>query len=109
MKRTLQIITAGFLVLMTAAFGEAASATPLYNTQAAVVSYSDLDLETEAGASVLLRRLRRATERVCSRRTDFRACRQTSLQDAVTHLNRPLVTALHSQGRRDTRRQLAAR
>jgi UrcA family protein len=70
-----------------------------------VVTYADLDLNSRAGAEVLYVRLQSAARQVCSpfeswelsRHVAWRACVDRSLASAITHLNKPLVTALQSR------------
>jgi UrcA family protein len=69
------------------------------------VSYADLNLNTEAGAEVLYRRLRSAADQVCMSsgsldagiRAAWRACYDKAMNSAVASVNKPMVTALHNR------------
>jgi UrcA family protein len=69
------------------------------------VSYAGLDLNTDAGARVLFRRLKSASEQVCEplegQRLDqhqlWRKCVDRALADAVRQVNRPQVTVLYQE------------
>ena len=69
------------------------------------VSYGDLNLDTEAGAKVLYRRLRQAAGEVCTSiesmdavlRATWSACYHNAMTSAVASVNKPAVTALHNQ------------
>lgn len=71
-----------------------------------VVSYGDLDLESVAGATVMLNRLERAAERACGGRPRvtplefkmrFRRCRAMALADAVSRLDHPVVNIAYAR------------
>lgn len=68
------------------------------------VVYSDLDIEVDSGAEVLLSRIERAAERACganqgrrplSERAASRACVQQAVDQAVSTIDAPRLTALH--------------
>lgn len=68
------------------------------------VVYSDLDIEVDSGAEVLLSRIERAAERACganqgrrplSQRAASRACVQQAVDQAVSTIDAPRLTALH--------------
>lgn len=76
------------------------------------VSYSDLDIETEAGARELLRRLEAAAFEACGgdperhssyrrmpevTRKTFETCRKEAIEAAVGRLDAPLVAKLHDK------------
>jgi UrcA family protein len=63
MKTTALVTT--LLIGCLAATANATTTATTENVRQAVVSYSDLDLETEAGAKTLLRRIESASRRVC--------------------------------------------
>ncbi len=74
------------------------------------VSYADLNVDSEAGARVLLRRIRAAAENVCTLDTPLtsarahriaRACVSDATRRAVTAIDRPALTAVY-EGRRFT-------
>ena len=67
------------------------------------VGYSDLDLNTQAGAASLYSRIRGAARQVCgyegSTFTDkaiWKGCFNGAVGDAVAKVNNPLLTAVHS-------------
>jgi UrcA family protein len=68
------------------------------------VEYADLNLNSEAGAEVMLRRLNRAAASVCGdsygrrpieAREAVRACMSDAVERAVSALDHPTVTALY--------------
>lgn len=69
------------------------------------VAVSDLNLDRADGAEIALRRLRQAAQAICGpqpamRNLDakaaWRACVNTTLDQAVAAANRPQITALHA-------------
>jgi UrcA family protein len=70
-----------------------------------VIDYSDLDLSTPAGASVLYGRIARAAQAVCHevpllevhRYLTWKGCTQSAIADAVATVDSPLVTARHQR------------
>jgi UrcA family protein len=74
-------------------------------TRQITVSYADLNLQSEAGARALLRRLHTAATRACRRSPDNLAywqqpaisssCRAEALRIAVATIDRPTVTAAY--------------
>lgn len=97
----LSTISAGLISL---GFIAAAHAQPLRQNFSEAVSYSDIDLNDEAGARVMLRRIERAAKNVCGandggfitlqEQAAIRACAKDAAQKVVADLNRPVVTAL---------------
>ena len=63
MKTTALVTT--LLIGCLAATAHATTSATTENVRQSVVSYSDLNLETEAGANTLLRRIKFAARRVC--------------------------------------------
>ncbi len=69
------------------------------------VAYGDLDLESAQGAKALYARIRSAARGVCapfesrelSRLPAWQACVDNAVESAVARINKPLVSALHSQ------------
>ncbi|WP_167755828.1 UrcA family protein [Vitreimonas flagellata] len=68
------------------------------------VEYGDLNVEADAGAEVLLNRIERAAARACganqgrrplSERAATRACVQQAVDQAVSTIDAPRLTALH--------------
>jgi UrcA family protein len=87
----------------------AAAASPDLPSMA--VSYSDINLNTDAGAKALYQRIRSAAERVCGPRTRaigdlarFKSCVATATSDAVATLASPALTAVYDahHGKRST-------
>jgi UrcA family protein len=63
MKTTALVTT--LLIGCLAASAQATTTVPAANVRQAVVSYADLNLETESGARTLLTRIKSAARRVC--------------------------------------------
>ena len=73
------------------------------------VSFADLNLNNDAGAATLLKRLTLASRSVCGGETDGPlnvnrgssafACRKATLQKAVADVNHPMVTAMYQNTR----------
>jgi UrcA family protein len=71
------------------------------------VPYADLAIDTEPGASKLLRRIEWAAQRVCARldhgtlasRANARACRQELAAAAVLKVNHPMLQAVYDSAR----------
>lgn len=70
------------------------------------VSYADLNLQKEAGAKVLYRRLQQASKRTCgvesfrnagsvSEAAEMKRCYQKSLTSSVAKVNNALLTKIH--------------
>ena len=66
------------------------------------VSYSDLDLTTQAGAATLYSRIRGAARQVCgyegvtyAETSSWRRCFSDAVGNAVAKVNSPQLTALH--------------
>jgi UrcA family protein len=67
------------------------------------VSYAGLDLDSDAGARTLIRRLKSAAEQVCEplagerleQKQRWRECYEHALTHAVRDLNHPQVTLLY--------------
>lgn len=86
--------------------GHAAAADRDEVTVTERVPYGDLNLESEAGARAMLRRLSAASNRVCGghpgvttdllRMRSWRACRRDSLTSAVAQLDAPYVSRLYA-------------
>ena len=69
------------------------------------VPYGDLNLSSPAGAQAMLNRIRFAASRVCGGKADnrdipgttfYRQCVRVAADNAVSQLDAPLVTALHT-------------
>jgi UrcA family protein len=71
------------------------------------VRYADLAIDTEPGASKLLRRIEWAAQRVCARldhgtlasRANAKACRQELAAAAVQKVNHPMLQAVYDSAR----------
>jgi len=71
------------------------------------VRYGDLAMDTEQGASTLLKRIEGAAHRVCARldrgslvsRNVVRACNREVTADAVNKVNHPMLLAVHKSVR----------
>jgi UrcA family protein len=70
-------------------------------TATTVVTYSDLDLSKPAGVATLMKRLSRASDRVCGTRPmsvrygqlePYLRCRETAVANAVREIDEPAVT-----------------
>jgi UrcA family protein len=68
------------------------------------VFYGDLNLSSEAGAAVMLRRLEQGARKVCGGTPGrqplavelaYRICREQALSDAVAQLDAPMVNAFY--------------
>ena len=68
------------------------------------VSYSDLAIETEQGATTLLQRIELAAQRVCApldhgsqeSRANVKACREKATAAAVSKVNHPMLQAMYN-------------
>jgi UrcA family protein len=68
------------------------------------VQYQDLDLSNRDGATILLRRIRAAADKVCSSfdrrdflaKSQFRECTRTAVSQAVSAVGEPELTAAYS-------------
>ncbi len=74
--------------------------------QSVKVSYADLNLQKEAGAKVLYRRLQQASKKACGVESyknagslrevaEMRRCYETSLTSSVAKVNSALLTKIH--------------
>jgi UrcA family protein len=92
--------------LTLAAFADPALARePRGGELRASVRYDGLDLTSETGAQIVLRRIRTAAGRICgspapdrrefAHRAAFNACVQSVTDRAVRRLDAPAVSALH--------------
>jgi UrcA family protein len=100
--------------LAAVAYGSACPAGPLdqYVTHSVKVSFADLNLDSQAGAATLYRRIQNAARQVCSpdpgdraiqRYRDWKSCYDTAVGNAVGKVNSPLLSALHSSKSPDQR------
>ncbi|HET9446748.1 MAG TPA: UrcA family protein [Steroidobacteraceae bacterium] len=87
------------IALTTPAIADQSNGEPLMK----VVSYADLNLNSEPGARTLYGRLRMAATEVCStfrgnslrERTNWSKCFDPALARAVAQINEPRLTAYH--------------
>jgi UrcA family protein len=108
--KTQSIFTAAIAAASLFAFGCAAiggralaGEAPQFNT--AVVTYGDLNLDSDQGVKVLYARLRGAAQNVCSsfegrdliQKTHWQACFDKAVASAVVRVNNTRVIALHNQ------------
>jgi UrcA family protein len=97
-NRTLAALAATVLTAVWMAAAQPAHANEP-GIATAKVSYSDLNLQNEAGARVLYRRLQSAAERVCGsgeqHNRAWQQCYETALADAVRSVGAPKLLAVH--------------
>jgi UrcA family protein len=99
---TLTALTAA-LALGLSASGQSAAAQNT-ETVSVKVSYADLNLSTEAGAKVMLQRIRSAAKKICGDGSDDPVafiyqtlpCAKATTDRAVAKFGNPIVTALNS-------------
>jgi UrcA family protein len=99
------ILAVGFLALAGAAMsGRVQGAeTPQFNRS--IVTFGDLNLDSEQGTRALYARLRNGAEDVCSSfqgrdlffKRVWQSCFNQALTAAVEHVNSPSLTTLHNQ------------
>ncbi len=72
-----------------------------------VVRFSDLNLSSDEGVRTLYQRIRGAARKVCSDAADrggslkeptYYACVSKAVDDAVSQVNKPALTAMHHTG-----------
>jgi UrcA family protein len=105
MKTIISVIGASLFVLSWTACGARVRAAADTVVDVQRVRYGDLNLNTEAGAEVLYRRLRQAADQACTPfgildagvRASWRACYDKAMDSAVASVNKPMVTALHNR------------
>jgi len=99
------VIAASLAILSWAACSAQARAADDTVVGAKKVTYGDLNLDTDAGARVLYRRLRGAAGEVCTPlesidtvlKAGWRACIDQAMNSAIGSVNKPTVTALRSR------------
>ncbi len=103
-KLTSAILSAGLIAAFNLS-GVAHAQRPAATEPSRVVSYSDLDLSTEAGVRTLYGRIQNAAWRVCgdivephnaAAAAENAKCRQALVDAAVAQVNKPALTALHA-------------
>ncbi len=103
------ILKAASAIVLGMGFIASAAAAPhsLYEEVTIKVKYEDLNINKEAGARVLYKRLRDATAEVCdkssfsrdrslSRLGDAKDCFEKTLDKAVLQVNNPVLTKIHT-------------
>ena len=108
--KTQSLFTATALAASLLAFGGVAmggrvQAAEPAQSYTSIVSYGDLNLDSEQGAKVLYARLRNAAENVCSslegreliQKRIWQGCFDKAVTSAVGQVNKARVTALHNQ------------
>jgi UrcA family protein len=91
--------------LLAGSLGVAQAVTPIGEPAAVVVSYSDLDLSTTAGAQTLYTRISRAAREVCPfedaidapRVAKNHACREAAIARAVSAVNSTQLAAVRTE------------
>src|SRR5271163_236429 len=102
---TASILAASFFALSCVAMGGRAQAAEPAQSYTTIVSYGDLNLDSEQGAKVLYARLRSAAEDVCFslegrdliQKRIWQVCFDKAVANAVVQVNKARVTALHNQ------------
>jgi UrcA family protein len=88
-----------------AALAQPAAARP-YHPEGVSVGYGDLNLASETGASVMIRRLDAAATIACNGRPDirnlsataqFKRCHDAAVSDAVARLDAPMVSVIFAE------------
>ena len=104
--RTQLRLIAGATILLASTIASTASASNTVNRSAVHVSYSDIDIRSDAGARVLYSRLKRASADVCGIReveetrslsqiAKAKACYERSLDRAVAKIESDALATLH--------------
>lgn len=103
MTRTAFPIAAAAAFAAWATLAPVAGAAPEAKADEVItVRAGDLDLNTQAGARVVLKRIDEAATRMCwpdklANFSEFGACRATVILDAVTTLNKPAVSLVYAE------------
>ena len=100
-NRMLSAVAAAVLTVVWLAAAQPAHADE-YAVKTTTVKYGDLNLQSEAGARALYRRLQRAATRVCGddyRSFGWRQCYQKALSGAVDDVGAPTLMAVHRAAR----------
>lgn len=85
--------------------GATASAQPAYDPVSIRVSFEGLDIQSEKGAKILLRKIENAAAEICSEQVSspmdelrrFRPCTQEIVARTVAQVKSPAVQALYSR------------
>jgi UrcA family protein len=102
---TASVVAASFLAFGGAAMGGRVQAAEPAQSYTTIVSYGDLNLDSERGAKVLYARIRSAAGNVCSllegrtltEKKFWQGCFDKAVASAVGQVNKARVTALHNQ------------
>jgi UrcA family protein len=102
---TVSILAASFLAFGGVAMGGKVLAGEPAQSYTTIVSYRDLNLDSEQGAKVLYARIRIAAHHVCSslesraltEKKFWQDCFDNAVANAVVQVNKARVTALHNQ------------
>jgi UrcA family protein len=97
LNRMLSAAAAAVLTVVWLAAAQPAHADE-YAVKTTTVKYGDLNLQSEAGARALYRRLQSAAARVCGddyRSFGWRQCYQKALSGAVDDVGAPTLMAVH--------------
>ena len=98
-------VAAAIAIVITSFVGSSAFAMP-EAAPSVKVQLADVDLASQAGAEVAMRRISNAAQSVCGGAPDLRSmnryaiynrCRREAIERAVGQLDRPQVTALLSK------------
>jgi UrcA family protein len=102
MKKTFVLAATALLAVSLAGMAHATTTARRITMQQQVVSYGDLNLETEADAATLLSRIESAARKVCglehatilplALQYELRACANEATARAVNDVNAPLLT-----------------
>jgi UrcA family protein len=106
-KKASYHLVAIFCATLTVGLSAPANATDLTGPDVAV-RYENLAIDTEQGASLLLKRIEAAAGRVCARldhgslasRKNAQACSQKLTADAVSKVSHPMLLAVYNSAGR---------
>lgn len=96
-------VLGGSVAANAAIFSEVSSGN---NTVSVKVSYADLDLQNQAGAQIMLRRIHHAASIACGNGPDdrlfwtvraYRMCIDKAAESAIVRLHSPIVSALNGR------------
>jgi UrcA family protein len=119
MSRSIRALIAGMAIIGVAHTAGAGMPKKSPGLNKILVRYTDLNLDDEADAATLLKRLSKAAKYVCSMpplgaenlylRYHTHACREGALHEAVARVDHPGVTALYRSTRPNSNATLASR
>ena len=100
-KKTLALTLFGLIAVS----GAPASAQPAYDPVSIGVSYKGLDIQSEAGAKILLRKIENAASEICRDQVSspmdevrkFRPCKKEIVARTVAQVNSPALQALYER------------